>query len=173
MEITGGRTQLLGPRFACRGTIRKSHDQRFSRLRVQFSNALLLGAPLSILRRGLAPQGLVGALGQCQLAGMFIRFTPEADKCRRATAVDEILPLRRYHELTPQRICLMSQVLQPQVDCNSASDFLESLSPVGPFFKDVEPGETWLFRGQGFDWSLIPSALRDGWQVSCFDSARY
>ena len=55
----------------------------------------------------------------------------------------------------------MSQVLQPQVHCNSASDFLDSLSPVGPFFKDVEPGETWLFRGQGFDWPLIPSALRD------------
>ncbi len=58
-------------------------------------------------------------------------------------------------------VCLMSKVLQPQVDCNSAIDFLESLSPLGPFFKKVQPSETWLFRGEGFDWPLIPSALRD------------
>jgi FRG domain len=55
----------------------------------------------------------------------------------------------------------MSQVLQPQINCASPNEFLESLSPLGPFFKDVEPGETWLFRGQGSNWPLIPSALRD------------
>ncbi|HVQ36673.1 MAG TPA: FRG domain-containing protein [Pyrinomonadaceae bacterium] len=55
----------------------------------------------------------------------------------------------------------MSHVIQTQVNCASAKEFLESLSPLGPFFKDLGLGETWLFRGQGSDWPLVPSALRD------------
>lgn len=51
-------------------------------------------------------------------------------------------------------------VIQPQVNCSTAKDFLEALSPVGPYFSETKLSETWLFRGQGQDNSLIPSAFR-------------
>jgi hypothetical protein len=54
----------------------------------------------------------------------------------------------------------MSYVIQPEVDCSSAVEFLEALSPVGAYFQDVKPYDTWLFRGQGADLPLVPSAFR-------------
>ena len=52
-------------------------------------------------------------------------------------------------------------VIQPQVNCASAREFIEALSPIGPYFKEINLGETWLFRGQGQDWPLIPSGCRE------------
>lgn len=54
----------------------------------------------------------------------------------------------------------MAHVIQPQVDCSSAEEFLEAISPLGPHFGKVGLGEPWLFRGQGQDRPLIPSAFR-------------
>lgn len=54
----------------------------------------------------------------------------------------------------------MTDIVQPEINCNSAHEFLEALSPLGPYFQDVKPDETWLFRGQGADLPLIPSAFR-------------
>jgi hypothetical protein len=54
----------------------------------------------------------------------------------------------------------MASIIQPQVICTSAEEFLQALSPLGPYFKDVNPEETWLFRGQGANLPLIPSLFR-------------
>jgi FRG domain len=51
-------------------------------------------------------------------------------------------------------------IIQPQVDCSSAKDFLDALSPLGAYFNESKLSETWLFRGQGQDYPLIPSAFR-------------
>jgi hypothetical protein len=51
-------------------------------------------------------------------------------------------------------------IVQPRVDCSSAREFLDALSPVGAYFRDIKLSETWLFRGQGQDEPLIPSAFR-------------
>jgi hypothetical protein len=51
-------------------------------------------------------------------------------------------------------------VIQPQVDCTSAQEFLDALSPIGPYFQSVKLDDPWLFRGQGQDYPLLPSALR-------------
>jgi hypothetical protein len=51
-------------------------------------------------------------------------------------------------------------VIQPQVDCSSSWEFLDALSPLGAYFKETKLSEAWLFRGQGQDRPLIPSAFR-------------
>jgi hypothetical protein len=56
----------------------------------------------------------------------------------------------------------MARVIQTQVVCSSAKDFLEALSPLGPYFRKVSFTEPWMFRGQGQDYPLIPSAFRIG-----------
>jgi hypothetical protein len=56
----------------------------------------------------------------------------------------------------------MARVIQPEVDCSTAEDFLEALSPLGPYFRKISFTEPWLFRGQGQDDPLIPSAFRTG-----------
>jgi hypothetical protein len=56
----------------------------------------------------------------------------------------------------------MARVIQPQVDCSTAEDFLGDLSPLGPYFREVSFTRQWLFRGQGQDHPLIPSAFRIG-----------
>lgn len=55
----------------------------------------------------------------------------------------------------------MVSIIQPQIDSSSAQEFLDALSPLGSFFKEVKLTEPWLFRGQGIDKPLIPSAFRD------------
>jgi hypothetical protein len=55
----------------------------------------------------------------------------------------------------------MAQVLQPEVHCSSAKEFLDKLSPLGDYFSEAKPNEPWLFRGQGKDLPLIPSAFRN------------
>ena len=54
----------------------------------------------------------------------------------------------------------MGNIIQPKIDCHSAREFLDALSPLGSHFKDTTPSEPWLFRGQGQDYPLIPSAFR-------------
>ena len=51
------------------------------------------------------------------------------------------------------------------VCCSSADEFLNELSPIGRRFKSIPLAETWLFRGQGRDWPLVPSAFRKGSQL--------
>ena len=51
-------------------------------------------------------------------------------------------------------------IVQPQVDCLTAQEFLEALSPLGKYFRDQKPSAPWLFRGQGVDKPLIPSLFR-------------
>ena len=54
----------------------------------------------------------------------------------------------------------MSSILLPTIHCASAEEFLEALSPIGPFFLADPPDAPWLFRGQGRDYPLVPSAFR-------------
>lgn len=55
---------------------------------------------------------------------------------------------------------MTNHVVQPQVDCLTAQELLDVLSPLGEYFKDERLNESWLFRGQGADWPLIPSLFR-------------
>lgn len=55
---------------------------------------------------------------------------------------------------------MTNHVIQPQVDCFTAQEFLDALSPLGQYFKDENLSESWLFRGQGADWPLVPSLFR-------------
>ena len=54
----------------------------------------------------------------------------------------------------------MTDEIRPRVDYETAQEFLNALSPLGPNFKDASLSESWLFRGQGQDYPLIPSAFR-------------
>lgn len=51
-------------------------------------------------------------------------------------------------------------ILEPQVDCLKADGFIKALSPLGRYFRKVALGNQWLFRGQGKDYPLVPSAFR-------------
>jgi|SRR5687768_13834559 len=51
-------------------------------------------------------------------------------------------------------------ILKPQVNCSTAREFIEALSPLGPYFIDAKRSDGWLFRGQGNDQPLIPSIFR-------------
>lgn len=64
----------------------------------------------------------------------------------------------------------MTYVIQEQVDCKSAKEFLEVLSPLSDYFNDKNKRETWLFRGQGRDLSLIPSLFRKNGKLKYFTS---
>jgi hypothetical protein len=52
------------------------------------------------------------------------------------------------------------RLIQPQIDYSSAREFLDALSPLGSYFGAASSNEPWLFRGQGQDVTLIPSAFR-------------
>lgn len=51
-------------------------------------------------------------------------------------------------------------LMRPEVNCSSAKDFLDALSPLGEYFQEIKLSEPWLFRGQGQDYPLIPSGCR-------------
>jgi len=53
-----------------------------------------------------------------------------------------------------------SNVIQPKVNCATAKEFIEALSPIGPYFIDAKRSDGWLFRGQGNDRPLVPSVFR-------------
>ncbi|HKP51604.1 MAG TPA: FRG domain-containing protein [Chloroflexia bacterium] len=55
---------------------------------------------------------------------------------------------------------MSNEIVQPQVDCSSAEEFISALSPLGMYFSDLPLTENWLFRGQGKDYPLIPSLFR-------------
>jgi hypothetical protein len=54
----------------------------------------------------------------------------------------------------------MTSVIEEPVQCSSAEEFLQALSPIGNYFKNEETDFLWLFRGQGQDYPLIPSLFR-------------
>lgn len=62
----------------------------------------------------------------------------------------------------------MPDVIQPQVDCSTAREFLNVLSPLGSYFKDVGFTEPWIFRGQGRDDPLVPSLYRRNGRLTDF-----
>ena len=52
-------------------------------------------------------------------------------------------------------------VIEDPIDCHSAEDFIEVISPLGSRFRQYPPNAPFLFRGHGKDsYKLIPSALR-------------
>lgn len=59
----------------------------------------------------------------------------------------------------------MKKIVLPQIDCTTAREFLDALSPLGINFKDEQPNAPWLFRGQGVDKPLIPSLFRKDQKV--------
>lgn len=62
----------------------------------------------------------------------------------------------------------MTYVIQQQVDCKSAREFLDILSPLSEYYNDKSNEETWLFRGQGVDKPLIPSLFRKNGRLKEF-----
>ncbi|MDQ3706276.1 MAG: FRG domain-containing protein [Chloroflexota bacterium] len=55
---------------------------------------------------------------------------------------------------------MLDEIVQPQVDCSTATDFFEAISPWGPYFGKTPVTEQWLFRGMGKDYELVPSIFR-------------
>src|SRR4051794_30058766 len=53
-------------------------------------------------------------------------------------------------------------VIEPAVHCSTAREFIAELCPLSPRFISVGSTDTWLFRGQGGDWPLVPSLFRGG-----------
>lgn len=54
----------------------------------------------------------------------------------------------------------MCLVIHEPVNCITAEEFLNKISPMGDYFKKENLNSPWLFRGQGQDWPLIPSLFR-------------
>lgn len=53
-----------------------------------------------------------------------------------------------------------SQVVH-DVQCSTAWEFVNAISPFGGHVQHAHPTETWIYRGHGTDvWRLVPSALR-------------
>ena len=48
------------------------------------------------------------------------------------------------------------------IECSSAEEFLEKISPSGVYFKSAKISSPWIFRGQGQDYPLVPSLFRKG-----------
>ena len=48
------------------------------------------------------------------------------------------------------------------IHCISASGFIDTISPRGPYFKRIPADYDWIFRGHGndYDYQLLSSALR-------------
>ena len=46
------------------------------------------------------------------------------------------------------------------VECSTAEEFIEKISPIGVYFKDSKISSPWIFRGQGQDFPLVPSLFR-------------
>lgn len=52
-------------------------------------------------------------------------------------------------------------IIESPIECKSAEELIESLSPLGPHFRSYPPNAPLLFRGHGNDsYKLIPSAYR-------------
>jgi hypothetical protein len=64
----------------------------------------------------------------------------------------------------------MSDVIQLQVNCSTAREFLDAISPSGPYFEYSRISEPWLFRGQGRDVPLIPTLFRKDGKLASFTS---
>jgi hypothetical protein len=54
----------------------------------------------------------------------------------------------------------MSDILQLDISCKTAQEFLSLVLPSGEFLGGKIENPTWLFRGQGRDYELIPSIFR-------------
>lgn len=66
----------------------------------------------------------------------------------------------------------MTQVIHER-RFDSASKFLEAISPRGPEFRSAPNPSPWIFRGHAYShWSLLPTALRESQQHKLHDIAR-
>jgi len=54
----------------------------------------------------------------------------------------------------------VSDVLQPEISCKTAKEFVDIILPAGEYFQEKISNSTWLFRGQGRDYELKPSIFR-------------
>jgi hypothetical protein len=54
----------------------------------------------------------------------------------------------------------MVDIVLPEIQCSTAKEFLQALSPIGQHFENELLNSSWLFRGQAKDWPLIPSLFR-------------
>ena len=54
----------------------------------------------------------------------------------------------------------MSDILQLDISCKTAQEFLSLVLPSGEFLGGKIENRTWLFRGQCRDYDLIPSIFR-------------
>ena len=51
--------------------------------------------------------------------------------------------------------------LLEKIECKTTREFIDHISPLGPFFERFAKAESWVFRGHGNErWKLLPSALR-------------
>ena len=57
---------------------------------------------------------------------------------------------------------MLKHVVVSHIHCISASDFIDAISPRGPYFKRIPADYDWIFRGHGNDndYQLLSSALR-------------
>ena len=59
--------------------------------------------------------------------------------------------------------------LVEKVTCRTATEFLDSISPRGEYFRETNP-QDWIFRGLSDDkYQLVPSALREDdklWEIA-------
>ena len=54
----------------------------------------------------------------------------------------------------------MDDIFQPVISCSTAQEFLSYVLPSGDFLGGKIEKPTWLFRGQGMDYALVPSIFR-------------
>lgn len=54
----------------------------------------------------------------------------------------------------------MSRFLYPEIPCKTAKEFHDFILPSGDFLSRKIESRTWLFRGQGRDYELVPSIFR-------------
>ena len=67
----------------------------------------------------------------------------------------------------------MTYRLVETIDCSSAKEFCETISPIGPIFSRFASIETWVFRGHGsHQYKLLPSAFRQDGRERLFRLAR-
>ena len=86
----------------------------------------------------------------------------QAGRCGPTGLSRNPLSLPLAGETVPSTPRPTKRALVAHIGCNTAEDLLHNISLRGPALCHQLRPRSWIFRGQGLEWPLLPTALRNG-----------